>query len=41
MTKLVPWPGSDSALIRPPLASRKPRAMASPSPEPAPSSSEI
>ena len=40
ITKLVPWPGSDSALMRPPFASRKPRAIASPSPDPEPSSPE-
>ena len=33
-TKLVPWPGSDSTEIRPPLASTNPRAIASPRPEP-------
>ncbi len=34
MTKLVPWPGSESTAMVPPLASMKPLAMASPSPEP-------
>ena len=33
-TKLVPWPGSDSTAIAPPLASMKPSAIARPSPEP-------
>ncbi len=31
---VVPWPGSDSAQTCPPFASTKPRAIASPSPEP-------
>ena len=34
ITKLVPWPGSDSAQTRPPLASTKPLAIARPRPEP-------
>ena len=33
-TKLVPWPGSDSTEIVPPLASTNPLAMASPRPDP-------
>ena len=33
-TKLVPWPGSESTEIVPPLASTKPFAIASPRPEP-------
>ena len=32
----VPWPGSDSAHTRPPLASTKPRTIARPRPAPAP-----
>ena len=33
-TNVVPWPGSDSTATLPPLASTKPRAIASPRPEP-------
>ena len=33
-TKVVPCPGNDSARSRPPFASTKPRAIASPSPDP-------
>ena len=36
-TKDVPCPGSDSTRTRPPLASTRPRTMASPRPDPLPS----
>ena len=35
-TNVAPWPGRDSAHTRPPFASAKPRAIASPSPAPRP-----
>ncbi len=41
ITNVVPWPGSDSALRRPPLASTNPRAIASPRPEPECSPSSV
>src|SRR6185295_9290673 len=34
IANVVPWPGSDSAQIRPPLTVISPRAMARPRPEP-------
>ena len=37
-TKAVLWPGTDSTVMCPPLASTKPLAIASPSPEPLPRS---